>query len=97
MRGPARADAVLQRLDDGLLSDDLSERLGAPASVDGLMRWGRTHDAPAGAGKTMDPAAERIGRPQARVPCTLCRSIAPVPTAGGDSGQAEPRHPTIIA
>src|ERR1035437_524221 len=90
-------DGVAQRFDHHPLPDDLTEGLGAPASIDGLMLWSRTHDAPANANETKDRAAERIGRPQGRVPCTLHRFIASAPTAKGSSDQALPRHPTNIA
>ena len=61
LAGPARADEqdrvgdpvgpdrVAERLDDRFLADDLAERLGAPAAVEGLVRDGRrSHDAPVG-------------------------------------------------
>ena len=85
MRASAGPDAVPQRLDDGLLPDDLAERLGTPAAVDGLMRSGRAHDVPTG-----------MGESNGRAPCTLHRSIAPEPTTRGGSDQAIPRHPAVI-
>ena len=44
VRDPVGADGVAQRLDDRFLADDLGERLGAPAAVEGLVRDGRRHD-----------------------------------------------------
>ena len=41
---PVRPDGVAERLDDGFLADDLAERLGAPAAIEGLVRDGRGHD-----------------------------------------------------
>ena len=38
VRDPVGADRVAQRLDDRFLADDLAERLGAPASVQRLVR-----------------------------------------------------------
>ena len=94
---PARPDGVSEGLDNRLLADDLAEGLSPPAAVDGLVRCGRTHEAPAGVGETRGGAAGSSRRPRAGAPCTLCRSAVPVPTSGGGSDQAIPRHPTIIA
>ena len=58
-------DGVAERLDDGLLADDLAERLGAPAAVDGLMRNGRRHQRP------------RVEASGIEMPCTLRRSDRP--------------------
>ena len=41
---PIGANGVAERLDDGFLADDLGERLGSPAAVEGLVRDGRRHD-----------------------------------------------------
>ena len=38
---PVGPDGVAERLDDGLLADDLGEGLGAPAAVERLVRDGR--------------------------------------------------------
>jgi hypothetical protein len=46
VRDAVSADRVAERLDDRLLADDLAERLGPPASVEGLMGDGRRHDPP---------------------------------------------------
>ena len=74
LAGPARTDeqdrvgdavgpdGVAQRLDDRLLADDLAEGLGAPASVERLVRGGRAHD-------LLRSGAGGIG-----MPCTLRRS-----------------------
>ena len=37
------SDGVAERLDDGFLADDLAEGLGAPATIERLMRDGRRH------------------------------------------------------
>src|SRR3954465_8402089 len=44
MADAVRPDGVAQGLDDGLLADDLPECLGAPASVERLVRDGRRDD-----------------------------------------------------
>ena len=43
---PVGPDGVAQRLDDGFLADDLAERLGAPAAIEGLVRDGRASRPP---------------------------------------------------
>ena len=58
-------DRVAERLDDRLLADDLAERLGAPAAVDGLMRNGRRH-------QVLGSKASGI-----EMPCTLRRADRP--------------------
>ncbi len=59
---PVGPDGVPQRLDDGFLADDLGERLGPPAAIDGLVRDGRRHD------------LLRSGRTrEVEMPCTLRR------------------------
>ena len=58
-------DRVPERLDDRLLPDDLAERLGAPAAVDGLMRNGRRH-------QVLGSKACGI-----EMPCTLRRADRP--------------------
>ena len=40
VRNAVRPDGVAEGLDDGLLPDDLGERLGSPAAIDRLMRLG---------------------------------------------------------
>jgi hypothetical protein len=58
------ADGVAEGLDDRFLADDLAEGLGAPASIQRLMRCGRGHD-------LLRSKAGEIG-----MPCTLRRSSA---------------------
>ncbi len=41
-----QSDRVPEGVDHGLLTDDLAERLGAPAAVEGLVRSCRAHGAP---------------------------------------------------
>ena len=62
MADPIRADRVAERLDDRFLADDLAECLGAPASIQCLVRDGRGHD-----------LLKLDGRREARLPCTLRR------------------------
>ena len=60
--GPPGANAVAHRLDDGLLADDLAERLSAPASIYGLMWCVRAHDAPAGGCAKNERPSQPVGR-----------------------------------
>jgi 3',5'-cyclic AMP phosphodiesterase CpdA len=83
---PFGSDGVPEGRDDRLLADDLAERLGAPAPVEGLMCW--SHERASG---------RRLSERR-----LVCRAPsvdldAPAPTVPGGSDQADPRHPTIIA
>ena len=82
----ARPDGVSQRLDDGLLADDLPECLGAPAPIERLVRDGRRHDL------LRSGASEIVIAVHPPSTWTL-----PVPTMTSGSDQAVPRHSTMVA
>ena len=83
---PVGADGVAERLDDRFLADDLGEGLGAPASVEGLVRDGRGHDLLRSMASGIVIAVH---------PPSTWASLVPTMTSGSD--QAVPRHPTMIA
>ena len=86
VRDALGADGVAQGLDDGVLADDLSESLGPPASVEGLVGGGSGHDTPGPSNPKMKVA---VHPPSIRT--------SPCPSSKRGSDQAVPRHPTIIA
>ena len=86
MADAVRPDGVAQRLDDGLLADDLPECLGAPAPIERLVRDGRRHDLLFVGGERRSIAVHP--------PSTW---TLPVPTMTSGSDQAVPRHSTMVA
>ena len=96
VRDPFGPDGVAERLDDGLLPDDLGEGLGPPAAVDrlvGLGGWSGRRS------RSVDWPARARGRAN-RWSCCRAPPVdrpTPGPTAEGGSDQAVPRHPTSFA
>ncbi len=76
---PVGANRVAERLDDRFLADDLAERLGTPAAVEGLVWDGPVHDA---------PVIRSRDRANEEAPCTHRRSGVPEPTVRSGSDQA---------
>ena len=76
---------VAERGDHRLLADDLGERLGPPAAVEGLVgcRCGQRRSCG--------------GRGEVKCRAPSVDTDAPAPTGERGSDQAVPRHPTIIA
>ena len=91
MRDAIGSDGVAERLDDGALADDLGERLGPPAAVEGLVRGGRALRRQRS--RLLSIAGGRNA--DCRAPTVDLGVSAPTTTSGSD--QAVPRHPTRFA
>ena len=73
MGNPAGEHGVAQRRDHRLLPDDLGERLGAPAAVEGLV------GCPCGQRRSCGRRGGGAGRAMGQVPCTPVDQDAPGP------------------
>ena len=88
VRDLARGHGVAQRRDHRLLADDLRERLGPPAAVEGLV-GGPCGQRRSCAARPARPRRSAVHPPSIRTP--------PRPAGVRGSDQAVPRHPAITA